>query len=364
MTVKLASAVQAPSLYDRVGQQLRGLAGALGLGPHGRLVERVHQLLCGEAAAYPATSPPPRRSALNADGTPIQLSLTLGSVPARVGLLSDPGPPQLSASDRLEDCRERLHELVGLCGADWALASIEPLVDKIAPASDPELLCDHAGAFWLGAGFVRGRDPTLKLYVNARWGEDAVRWAHLAAFAASLGADREWLEARQRIGESLEPLGVALAAGGTGPLAGRIYMSGYGKSWGYLETLARAFVGPAFEQRLRGFGRALLGTDYEYPTRSLVCSVGIREGRLADLKVELCGHCAFDSDTQARERCQAWLRDDQAALDAYRRTLDVLCDGSLSSTMTTLHSYLGLGSGNERTLYFNPAAPRCTDDSD
>ena len=90
--------------------------------------------------------------------------------------------------------------------------------------------------------------------------------------------------------------------------------------------------------------------------------MGLQAGRLADIKVELCGHCAFDSDVQARDRCLEWLRDDPQAGAIYRRVVELLMGGSLSATQTTLHSYLGVGSRNDRTFYFNPAATRTLDD--
>ena len=307
------------------------------------------------------TRPPPRRSTLNADGTPLQLSLTLGWSGARLEFLSDVGEPALSTAERMVAGRVRVRELAELIGAQRAVERIEPLVDTMAPAGNPQLLSEPAGAFWIGAGFAPGRSPTLKLYVNARWGEEGARWARLAEFAARLGAEVAWREVRELVAEELEPLGVALAANPDGAIAGRIYVSGYGKTWEYLEALGRAYGGAVYGERLRDCAQTLLADDHAYPTRSVVCSFELLAGRLGDVKVELCGHCAFDSDRQARERCEQWLRDDQQALDVYTRVTNLLSGGSLSATQTTLHSYMGLGSGHSRTLYFNPAGTRPPD---
>lgn len=364
MTVELAptAGVGRQSLYERVGHQLDGLAALLGLHSTRALIARSHELLCKESADYPAAQRPPRRSTLNADGTPVQLALTLGAAGVRLQFLSDVGAPELSSSQRLAVGRAGLRELAELIGAQGALARIEQLVERMAPSRNPDLLAEPAGAFWIGARFAPGRDPKLKIYINAKWGEDGDRWARLADCAEQLDAGHAWRAVQELVVEELHPLGVALGAGADGAIAGRIYLSGYGRDWGYLEALGAACGGGAFAQRLRRCGRTLLGEDYGYPTRSVVCSLGLRGGRLADIKVELCGHCAFGSDLQARARCLQWLRDDEHAAAVYTRVVELLAGGSLSPSQVTLHSYLGVGSGHDRAFYFNPAATRTPDD--
>ena len=159
----------------------------------------------------------------------------------------------------------------------------------------------------------------------------------------------------------MQPLGASLVIGADAPPAGRIYLSGYGKPWDEYAALGGHFGGPAFGRHLRQYGQTLLKDDCAYPTRSAVASFGLQRGAIADVKVELCGHCAFDSDVQAKARCIQWLR--QIGLDPafYVQTVDMLCAGPLCTTETRLHAYLGVGSGHDwpsSTFYFNPAEAR------
>ncbi len=355
---------RARSLHERVGRQLDALATELGLGSQRHALARAHELLCAQSGAYPAGGRPPRRSALNADGTPVQLSLTLGTDAPSVQVLSDVGAPELVGRQRVDAAQACLQELAGLLGAERGLARIAPLLERAAPANDPRLLAEHFGALWIGIGFAPRRSPTLKVYVNARWGDERERWGRLEELAEGLGVREQWRDARELLRGELEPLGLALGVRAAAPTAGetavaaRIYLSGYGKRWERLEALAGSLADGAFASGVRRWARALLQDDYRYPSRSVVVSLGVRDGALADTKVELCGHCAFDSDRQARARCEWWLQGDRRAGAAFRWVVDLLSEGHLSDAGTTLHAYVGVGSEGERSFYFNPALPR------
>jgi hypothetical protein len=364
LTPGRTAACREASLHDRLGHQLDELAGAVGLAEQRSLLSRACELLCVEAGAYPAGGRPLRRSALNADGTPVQLSLTLREQVASVQILSDAGAPELSGRERMLAGRACADELAGAFAARRELSGVATLLEAIAPARDPALLADTAGALWVGAGFAPGRDPTLKLYVNARWGEEGGRWERLERFAAALGAREGWKRARGLVGDELSPLGVALGMRAGDPVVGRIYLGGYGRSWDRLAALAGECGGGAFASRVHRCARELLAAEYPYPSRSVVLSLGVREGGLTDVKVELCGHCAFDSDRQARERCGRWLADDRDASAVYGRVVSILSDGPLSGARATLHSYVGVGSSGERSFYFNPAAQPGSADGD
>ena len=366
MTPGRTAACREPSLHDRIGHQLDELAGAVGLAEQRSFLSRTCELLCAEAGDYPVGGRPPRRSALNADGTPVQLSMMLREKLVSVQILSDAVAPELSGQERILAGRACADELAGVFGARRELSGVATLLEAIAPAQDPRLLADTAGAFWVGASFAPGRDPTLKLYVNTRWGEEGGRWERLARFAAALGAREGWQRARGLVGDELSPLGVALGARAGAPVVGRIYLGGYGRSWDRLAALAGDFDGDggAFASRVHRFARELLAAEYAYPSRSVVLSLGVRGGRLADVKVELCGHCAFDSDPQARERCGRWLAEDRYASAIYGRVVSILSDRPLSGPRATLHSYVGVGSSGERSFYFNPAAQSGSDDGD
>jgi hypothetical protein len=289
---------------------------------------------------------------------------TPGARAASVQVLSDVGAPELDGRQRLDAAQACLHELAGLLGAEAGVARIAPLLERAAPASDYRLLAAHAGALWIGTGFAPGRSPTLKVYVNARWGDDRERWDRLEELAQGLGVREQWRDARELVRGELDPLGLALAVraaapgDGQAPVAARIYLSGFGKRWEQLEALACSLGGGAFASGVRRCGQALLQDAYRYPSRSLVLSLGVRDRALADAKVELCAHCAFDSDRQAQVRCERWLRGDAHARTVYARVVDVLSAGHLSDARTTLHAYVGVSSKGERSFYFNPAPSR------
>jgi hypothetical protein len=353
-----SASADGPSVYRLVAAQLDALIPLLGLQAARSLVARSYELVCREALAFEPGHRPLRPSRVNADGTPFQLSLALGASGARLQFLSDTGAAGQSNARRLASDRARIWELAQLFGAQQALSSIESLVEQLAPSTDHALLTDHAGPTWIGAGFSPRHPPSFKVYINAKWGEQTTRWARLHAFARRFGLSDDWRALREMLDGDLEPLGVALVVSARAPVTGRIYLSGYGKPFAYLEALGRAFGGSAFEEQLRRYGRTVLRDDYRYPTRSVVCSLGIGERRTTDFKVELCGHCAFDSDVQALARCAEWLRN--AAVDAavYEQVVALLSSGAPSSSVATLHAYVGLGSGQgtpESTFYFNPA---------
>ena len=118
-------------------------------------------------SAPPDDGQVPRVSRLNADGTPFQFGLTLGST-APLQFLSEPTGPSARNVERLQAARGRIDALSSLFGigdvadvhAGWICA---------APVDDPDLAADDAGPVWLG-GIHHLDAPTLKVYVNAKWG--------------------------------------------------------------------------------------------------------------------------------------------------------------------------------------------------
>ena len=350
------------SLYRLVGAQLVRLIPLLGLGTVRPLVARSYDLVCREALAFVPRQGPLRPSRVNADGTPFQLSLALGAAGPRLQFLCDTGAPDQSNEQRLRSDLTRIRALARLFGARRSLLSTDSFVEQLAPSTDYALRNDHAGATWIGAAFSPRQPATCKLYVNAKWGEPRTRWARLAAFASQFGLFDVWSALREMVDGELEPLGVALAISARAPATGRIYLSGYGKSFAYLETLGSIYGGSGFDEQIRRLGRTLLGEDYRYPTRSVVCSLGIRERGTTDFKVELCGHCAFDSDVQALARCSEWLRTVGLDVAVYKQVVALLSLGAPSSSSAALHAYVGIGSGHgtpEATFCFNPAPALC-----
>ena len=345
------------SLYDVVGERLEALISLLALRHQAATIGRTYRRLCSESLAVPVGDRPLRRSRLNADGTPFQLALALGAGTPPLQFLADTGPPLADNDVRLAAARDGVEELAHLLGAADSLPHARALLDELAPPDALDLLADEAGAIWLGASFASGRNPQLKVYVNLKWGTEASRRARLQSFAASSGLAAPWERIRPHVEGLLGPLGVSLDLAAGRAIAGRIYLSGYGRSVREYEALAGA-CDSALEDCVRRYCTILLGDDRHQPTRSAVFSLGGQPGSPPEYKLELCAHCALASDVEARERSLEWLDEIGISPRPYLRVLDILSPGPLGHSATELHVYLGVGTRQGAaysTFYLNPA---------
>jgi hypothetical protein len=142
----------------------------------------------------------------------------------------------------------------------------------------------------------------------------------------------------------MEPLGLALTVSQDSPITGRVYASSYGKPLVFYERVVQSLSQPESSSTVLGeFAEIMLGDERRYPIRSAVCSVGLNQQSEPDFKLELCGHCIFASDADAVARCNRWLDVLKTDSARYQHLLRVIAEGSLSSTRTHLHSYLGFG---------------------
>lgn len=348
---------RAPSLYDVVDNRLAQLIDLLGLRRQARTIRASYERLCSESLALPAGTRPPRWSRLNADGTPFQLALALGPGATALQFLTETGPTLADNVERLAAAHKAVEELAPGFGAARSLTGTRTLLDMLAPPADVDLLADEAGATWLGASFTPGRSPRLKVYVNLKWGKETSRWARLERFAASVPLTAAWDRITPLVAGRLEPLGVSLDLEADRPIAGRIYLSGYGRSVREYEDLVGT-CDANLASSLRRYFAIMLGDDLRHPTRSAVFSFGGHTHSRTDCKLELCAHCALASDVDARERSLAWLDDIGASAEPYRSVLDILSPGPLSRVSTKLHVYLGVGAKQGAvysTFYLNPA---------
>jgi hypothetical protein len=347
------------SLYDHVRQQITALLPAYGLSTAASTVAAAYELLCKESLALPRVPALPGRSRLNADGSPFQFALTLPHRVPALQFLTETGSPDATTAAGLADAHDKVRRLLTLFGAPDQVAQTTAWLEDVAPRRDVDLLGAEGGAIWLGAAFAPEHSPKLKIYLNAKWGQVAARWNRTASFAAHLGGAQGWKLIQTQAFAELEPLGIALVLGAGSAPTGRIYLSGYGKPTAYYEELAARCGWPTFGVQLQSYFRAMLRDDCRYPTRSAVCSFGIRGGVVVDMKVELCAHCAFDSDVDVRDRSLCWLREAGTEQARYLQMLELLTGGTADSRAAGVHAYLGLGSQHGQqitTFYFNPAA--------
>jgi hypothetical protein len=346
-----------PSLYDAIGERLHAMIAAFGLQGQQNRVNRAYELLCRQSRGIPAGSRPTHGSRLNADGTPVQIALGLAGTTTRLQFVADIGPLGAGSDTRMSAARACIPALASVLRVSPLVERLSDLLDDLVPLDDPELRANDAGPLWLGAAFGRDCAPSLKVYVNAKWGDADARWARLAAVAGRMGVALEWSGA-EACASALEPLGVSVTVAHDAEPNARFYLGGYGRSFEYYEEVARASGGPDLARLLRRFGRTFLGDDYAYPTRSAVWSFGCERGSFVDYKLELCAHCAFADDDHARARCLEWLRAIDVSSALYARLVDLFAGGQPRAN-GMLHAYVGVGAKRGRpysTFYFNPAA--------
>jgi hypothetical protein len=346
-----------PLLYDVVDNRLAQLIPVFGLGAQTATIACTYEGLCGESLALPVGARPLQPSRLNADGTPFQLALALGAGPPALQFLSETGRPLASNGERLEAAREAIEGLAPRLGAASSLAQAQAFLDDLVPPSDVDLPAIEAGTIWLGARFTPGRSPQLKVYVNLKWGKEISRWTRLETAAAALGLAAPFARLKPLVLGKLEPLGVSLDLAAERPIAGRIYLSGYGRSLREYEGLVRV-CDPTLASSLRRYCAIMLGDDLWHPTRSVVFSLGGHTDARTNCKVEFCAHCALASDVDARKRSLTWLDDVGVSAEPYKSVLDILSPGLLSRVSTELHVYLGVGAKQGAvysTFYLNPA---------
>lgn len=346
----------ATSVYGHVEGQLSRLISRFGLACQRATIMKTYQLICAKSLAIPLASRPPGFSRINEDGTPFQFSIVLGGSKMPLQFLSEVGGAGDCGADRLHASRETLRSIAGLFGAEESLSAVTSLIDEMVPGDNPDLLAEHAGAIWIGASFIPEEEPKLKIYLNAKWGQEVDQWKRLDAFASRFNANA------QRYGETqlkngMKPLGASITISRDRLLSGRVYLGAYGKPMAYYEALASASAGSAFQESFRSYIDTLLGENSRYPTQSTVCSFGFDTSGSYDFKFEMCGLGIFESDADAMVRCSNWLKLQKIDPSIYLCVLDELSSDMLHDSRVRLHSYVGLGARRDRvysTFYFNP----------
>jgi hypothetical protein len=340
--------------YRYVGSVIDRLIPAFDLETSRETIERAYAITCGQSLAYPL-SDVRCVSRINDDGTPFQFSVAFGAFEPALQFLSEAGATTGADRDRIS--RECIRELADLLQCRTDLDECMPLIDRLAPADAVDLATDPGGAFWIGIAWRRQRAPKLKVYVNASWGSEESQWSRLSALTAFFDAAARWAEIQPTVAGTMRPLGAAITLDADGAPEGRIYLRAYGQRVSYYEGLARAHAEPAFVGALEAYARAILADGYDYPTLSAVCSFGLGPDAGRDFKFELCGHCAFSSDAEARSRCEDWMQRLGVDGGAYRRLLAAVSTRPLSADRVNLHGFTGLGwkRGNPYcTVYVKP----------
>jgi hypothetical protein len=345
------------SWYELVARQLQALILKVGIEETSAQLYQAYELICRTSLGCPI-EPGTRSSRLNLDGTPIQFALALGRPTVPLQFLSETGNPSMSYSEAREFIDKTVRALSALLRLDGHVDSILNLIHRASTVDSRDLDPDRGGNFWVGAGFASGGKSGVKIYINGKSGAPNERWSKFGEFAAYFGATKTHEQLRQLLAGKMTPLGMAVSLQQDENPNGRIYFSGYGNSVSYYETLLGHFVGRQSIEPFRQYTRVMLGKDRAYPTQSAVFSVGFKQGADVppDVKIEFCGHCLFQGDVQARDRCLEWLTLRNINPHAYTDQLEVLA-AQMSATKVNTHAYLGLGWKKQReytTIYLKP----------
>jgi hypothetical protein len=349
------------SWYDHFVAQLATLIPRFGLESQLQQVIAAFEMILRESLATPYNCPPPNFSRINFDGIPLQYSLALGAFEPALQFIGEASIPGSSTAARLKVSKERISTLIELLDIESSSFALSELLDETVPEADQDLLWDPAGALWLSPTFSPDRKPKLTIYINAKWGADHKRRRRLDRFASILGAEEQWRKFEELAYGQMSPLGAAVTLTADSRPTGRIYLSAFGKTVDYYASLARAMTAASFDQLLGRYASITLGEDCKYPTQSAVCSIGLDSVEEPDLKFELCGHCAFASDVEARSKCLDWLAFQNVDPTPYLLVLDTLSENRLGSTASTLHAYVGIGLKRGQpysTIYLKPNAIR------
>jgi hypothetical protein len=328
----------------------------LGLYDQQDLISNAFQIICKESLDS-STAAPPKFSRINFDGIPLQYSLALGASEPSLQFISEIRRPDSSNIANLNLSKVRIQALFALLCIDNAGFPLSDLLDEMLPENDPDLRSDHAGTIWISPSFTLNDKPKLTLYLNANWGATEKRLARLERFASYFGGEVHWRKFAALTNEQMNPLGVAVTLNGDSEPAGRIYLSTFGRRVDYFMDLARALTQCGFDTLFERYAATMLGEASRYPTQSAVCSIGAGPAADADLKIELCGHCAFTSDVDAAKRCIDWLAHMKVDPAPYLELLKILSEDQLSSTSSVVHAYTGLGVKRNRpytSIYLKP----------
>jgi hypothetical protein len=338
------------SLYSHIGRQLGESIPRFGLNQHSQRIYEALEVIGMESLDFPVGGRPLFPSQINENSIPFQygVALTADSAPA-LQFICEMGFGGSSNFDRLQLALRRIPGLLKIFDAISQESTVSELLDSQLPETRLLLSENQSSAIWIAAGF-RADVSQLKIYVNAKWGNQEHRWERMGRFARYFGQGSRWDELKPDFIGSLEPLGVCISAPTDAPCSGRVYLSGYGRPISFYEQISECCAGCTFGDTLRDWASALLKEDYFYPTASCVCSFGFCKGeRNWDFKFEMCGHCIFTEEAQARQKILAGLAAVKLDPSGYLELLSIISEGKPIPSGRSLHSYFGIGKKSTET---------------
>jgi hypothetical protein len=352
-----AASCSRPSAFAHVAAQLDTLAAAFSLDAEARLIREVYGALCRRALDFPLGVGPAAPSRLNSDGTPIQLATVVGSRPAPLRFVADPGPLDAQGKARMSGAFAAMRDVAELIGAEAGLAAVAPLLGEIAPENALALRAHPAGVLWIGAAFAPGVVPRLRIYVNGSWGSRTAQSARLRCFAANFHRVDAWDDLAARFPDALAPLGFALTVTPGEETLGAVYLRAFGLRLSDYAALACAASGRENAERIRAFGCALLGADAAHPTPSAVLSFGFGPEPHLSTELEFCAHCLYSDDVSSKAALEQLFVRARVDPTPYRALISALAPAELQPGRPRLHSFIGTAAKSAEpayTVYMKP----------
>lgn len=235
-------------------------------------------------ASSGAGDPALGRSALNNDGTPLELCVTARRGGTTLRVLGDPAA-HLPVEERLEASWAAVEAAMSEGGAADLIPLAWRTVERVVPAAPERRAAYRDGFFWIALSPDR---PGAAFYVEA---------APLGREGGWSTAGR-WLEELLPTMEAAAPVLAALAARctvaslgleGTGPERARAKIYFRLDAPASLAELGVELLGSPEMVRFLRLAMGEHGVDLDGLVMSAGFSLG--NGRLVDVKVDLCGHC-------------------------------------------------------------------------
>lgn len=267
------------------------------------------------------------RSTLNNDGTALQVCTSVGERGDHLRLIVDPAAEADSPAERFDLALEAVHRTANASrDPGLALAVLERL-DGVLPPREVAARCLGGRALWHATDFER---RGLGIYATARFDAPSARWPRTRTWLEELGGGST---ARAWNGFANGSRVASLGLEGSSPLnlRAKVYLRP-NRAMELRELPDPRFRDPA----MLAFLHHALG-DLDVPPSALLLSFSVfvdgpRQGHPADIKLDLCAHCA-------RRSSHDW----RARIEALGSSLGIDTSRSILSPEVAELAFLGLG---------------------
>lgn len=240
-------------------------------------VEQLRDVLL--ASVFPVAQRKREDSALNNDGSPLQVCVTYGAGSRQWRLIGDPAAGVWPVETRHGLARQALALTLMATHAEPIGQACRTMLAIAVPAAGLE-----AGSFWLAGGLKGG----AAVYANMRWGSAAERWEDARMWLRQALPDPE---AAIAVIDRLEPVAQLASIGLEGSRPGNARVKLY---WRLQRRASFADMGlPPFWNRDadRLAGAVSHGDGIRLSGLVMSASFRVADGGPADVKLDFCAHC-------------------------------------------------------------------------